>query len=222
MNETDQKSLSGLLDNIRTPAETAGSRSALMNSALILFSGIALGIFSKWLDELSLDSSIWWHRIVETLDLGNVFSEFSVWFLIAAAVAVFSRNPKRAAVNTFLFFAGMCAAYHLYTVVFGGFNPLSYMIIWYGITLLSPVLAVICWYAKGSGIVAAAICSLILTVMARSCFSTGWFYIYPNGFLNILFFLGTVLILHKDLKRTVITVIFGLILSILLSPLMPF
>ena len=97
------------LEKIRKSGASPMPASAV-HSALFLLLGIVLGIFSKWLDNLALDSAVWWHRPIERLGLGTVFSSFPVWLLIALAIAVFSRNPLKAAVNVFLFFAGMCAA----------------------------------------------------------------------------------------------------------------
>lgn len=174
-------------------------------SVLILLLGVVLGIFSKWLDTLSIDRSIWWHRILDTLDLRNVFSEFAVWFLIGLAVAVFSRSSLRAALNVFLFFAGMCVSYHWYTVMFCGFNPYRYMLIWYGITLLSPLIGWVCWFSKGTGTVSIVLSSCIMMAMMLVCFSFGLWYFDFQSLVNILLFAGVVGVLYSSAKVTSIS-----------------
>ena len=209
------------LRTLRTPKENAGTaRSVLAAGGCLLF-GVLLGVFAKWLDNLSLDSTVWWMRVIERLDLGNVFSSFAVWLLLALTIAVFSRTPVKAAVHTFLFFAGMCAAYHLYTVAFSGFAPTRYMMIWYALTALSPLLAVLCWYAKGKHAVSIALDALILAVMAAFCFSVGWLYFSLNGVLNALFFAAAAFVLYSSPKQTAIAVATGFLLSFPLSRVLP-
>ena len=103
------KTVKERLNQIRTP-NRCSIKSALISATLIFVVGVVLGIFSKWLDNLALDSTIWWHRLFETLDLGNFFSDFAIWLLIAMVIAVFSPSALRAALNVFVFFAGMCVA----------------------------------------------------------------------------------------------------------------
>ena len=136
------------LYKIRTPNRDIKLSPQITYSILILLFGIALGVFSKWLDNMGINDAIWWQRILGIIDLRNVFSEFAIWLLIALAISVCSGSPLRAGLNVFLFFVGMCISYHLYTIVCAGFNPQRYMMIWYGFTLLSPALAFICWYGK--------------------------------------------------------------------------
>ena len=52
--------------------------------------GICLGIFSKWLDNLSIDNSVWWQNIIDLLDLRNVFSLFGIWIFIAVTISIYS------------------------------------------------------------------------------------------------------------------------------------
>lgn len=209
------------LNQIRKPRQIRTTAAATM-IGLLFFLGAALGAFSKWLDNLSLDSAIWWHRLAERLDLGNFFSDLAVWLLFALLIAVFSPSAVQAALRVLAFFAGMCAAYHLYTVFFSGFNPMSYMLIWYTITLLSPLLAALCWYAKGSGPAALVLCIGIAAVFTLSCFSVGFFYISFRGILYVLVFLGAAAALYRNPKQLLLSLAPGVLLAFPLSLLWPF
>ena len=218
---TKKESIKEKLNIIRTPQRRSVKNAVL--SALCLFvAGIALGIFSKWLDNLALDSTIWWHRLLEATDLGNFFSDFAVWLLLALIIAVFSPSAMRAALNVFVFFAGMCAAYHVYTIFFSGFNPVSYMMIWYAITALSPLLAVLCWYAKGEGIVPLILDIGIIAVFSLFCFSLGWIYVSLRGVLYLFVFVGAIAVLYRNPKRLLICVPLGFLLAWIISPFLSF
>ncbi len=219
--QTKNKSVQAALHRIRRSKRTPPVRAAGFGALSLLF-GAALGFFAKWLDDLALDSTIKWHRLIERLDLGNFFSELAVWLLLALMIAVFSRSAFQAAVRVFLFFAGMCAAYHWYTVAFSGFNPKAYMLLWYGITLASPLLAAVCWYAKGKHAVSIVLDCLIFAVFVLSCFSVGWLYVTPRGGLYVFVFLGAAAVLYRSPKQTLISLPAGFVLAILLSPVWPF
>ena len=183
------------LYKVRTPNRDMKLSVKITYSILILLLGIILGVFSKWLDNMSINDTICWQHILGILDLRNVFSEFAIWLLIALAISVYSSTPLRACLNVFLFLAGMCISYHLYTIVFAGFNPQRYMMIWYGFTLLSPVLAFICWYGKGETKVSLIIAILILAVMMSVCFAIGFWYFDITRIINVIIFVGSVVIL---------------------------
>ena len=201
------------LYKIRTPNRDIKLSRQITYSILILLFGIALGVFSKWLDNMGINDAIWWQHILGIIDLRNVFSEFAIWLLIALAISVYSGSALRAGLNVFLFFAGMCISYHLYTIVFAGFNPQRYMMIWYGFTLLSPALAFICWYGKGETIVSLIIDILILEVMMSVCFAIGFLYFAVTRIINVVIFLGSAVILYSKPKQTVISLFGAFILS---------
>jgi len=217
----DKTSFKDILSRIREPRKLSAGRAAAGTAASAL-TGIILGVFSKWLDNLALDSGIWWHRTAERLGLGIFFSDMAIWLLAALIIAVSSASARRAALNVFVFFTGMCAAYHIWTIVFSGFDPGSYMMIWYGLTVVSPLLAVLCWYAKGKGIPAVVISCLIMAVFTLSCFSLGWIYLSPRGILYILTFIAAAAVLYRSPKQTAISLPAGLVLAFLLLPLYPF
>ena len=170
--------------------------------------------FSKWLDNMSIDDTIWWQHIFGILDLRNVFSLFGIWIFIATTISVFSKTPLRASLNVFLFFIGMTVSYHLYTIIFSGFNPKNYMMIWYGITIITPILAFICWYAKGDGKISIVISGIILAVMALSSFAIGMWYFDFRSIIDTILFVGTILVLYVNPKNSIYSLLISLVLTL--------
>ena len=201
------------LEKIRIPDNNLKLNKKIINTSLIFLLGIALGVFSKWLDNLSIDDKIWWQHILGILDLNNVFSLFGIWILIATTTSVFSKTPLRASLNVFLFFVGMIVSYHLYTICFSGFNSKNYMMIWYGITIITPLLAFICWYAKGEGKISIIISGIILAIMLISSFSIGMWYFYFKSMIDTILFIGTILVLYVSPKNSGYSLLIALILS---------
>lgn len=152
--------MSKILNKIRIPDKSIKTKNKILSTFLIFL----LEVFSKWLDNLSINDSIWWQHILGILDLRNIFSMLGIWIFIAITISVFSKTPLRASINVLMFFIGMTTSYHLYTIFFSGFNPTKYMMIWYGITLISPLLAYICWYSKGTSKISMLISSVIFCV----------------------------------------------------------
>lgn len=202
-----------ILNKIRITNKNMKMKNKIINTVLIFLLGIILGIFSKWLDNTPIDDTIWWQHILGILDLRNVFSSIEIWLFIAITISVFSNTPLRAGLNVLLFFIGMTISYHLYTIYFSGFNPVKYMMIWYGITLISPVLAYICWYSKGKAKISIVISTLILSVMFVSTFSIGMWYFDIKSIIDLMIFIGTVLVLYVKVNNTIISLIMSIILS---------
>lgn len=209
--------MKNFLDKIRTPDKTLKTSKKIINTILIFLLGIVLGIFSKWLDNLSINDSIWWQHIFGIVDLRNVFSYVGIWMFLAITISVFSRTPLRASLNVFIFFVGMTVSYHLYTIMFSGFNPKSYMMIWYGITAITPILAFICWYAKGNNKISIMISSGILAVMLIESFSIGLWYFYFKSVIDTLLFLGTITVLYTKPKNSIYSLLFAIVLTLIYS-----
>jgi len=202
-----------ILTKIREQDKTLVFSKKVINTFIVLVFGIVLGIFSKWLDNTPLNDSIMWKRfLLGYLDLGNVFSMIGIWLLIALCISIYSATPLRASINVFIFFLGMNISYHIYTIIFAGFNPMNYMMIWYFLTLFSPILAFICWYSKGAGIIPVIINTCIIAIMILCCFGIGMWYFDFTSIINTIIFIITLIILYNTPQKSIITLIGGLIL----------
>lgn len=56
------------LDQIRTPKKEILTSRKIINTLIIFILGAVLGIFSKWLDNLSINDDILWQRLLGILD----------------------------------------------------------------------------------------------------------------------------------------------------------
>ena len=150
------------LKDIRSYDKDIALRKKALYSAVILAFGILLGTVAKALDETAVNEL---PKLFQYLDISNFLGRFSFWIFIAVCISIYSNSALRAALNVFLFFVGMVSSYYIYSVLVAGFFPKSYAIIWFCITLLSPLPAFLCWYAKGNGWVAIALSGLIIGVL---------------------------------------------------------
>ena len=107
----------------------------------------------------------------------------------------------------------MVGCYYLCSRYVAGFNAEGYAGIWYGYLALPPVLALICWFAKGEGIPSIIISSCILAVMINLTFSYGAIYVHLNGILELLLLSGTLMVLKR--KQIASMVILGAALALL-------
>ena len=203
-----------ILTKIREQDKTLVFSKKVINTFIVLVFGIVLGIFSKWLDNTPLNDSIMWKRfLLGYLDLGNVFSMIGIWLLIALCISIYSATPLRASINVFIFFLGMNISYHIYTIIFAGFNPMNYMMIWYFLTLFSPILAFICWYSKGAGIIPVIINTCIIAIMILCCFGIGMWYFDFTSIINTIIFIITLIILYNTPQKSILTLIGGLVIA---------
>lgn len=206
-----------MLYGIRKPRAPKRPWTDPLASCGILLLGMALGVLAKRLDGRDMGSSF----LLSVLDPGNLLSGLPAFLLIALTVSVFSRSPFRAALNVFLFFIGMCVCYHLYSVLFAAFDPWRYMLIWYGLSLLSPLFAAVCWFAKSEKPAGIVLSSLIMGVMAAFCFALGFWYFDFRGIAETVIFLLAAAALYKKPKQCAISVIAGLALGYVFSAVLP-
>ncbi len=203
------------LNEIRKPKHLSNANKIVF-SLIILLVGIVLGIISKALDETASNLL---PEFIESLDLRNFFSRMGIWMFIGICISLYSKTPIRAAINSFLFFIGMVGSYYIYTITIAGFFPKSYMMIWIAMTLLSPFLGMVCWYAKGSYIVSIFISSIIFMMMSRQAFHFGFWYFDISYFLELILWVATILILFVNPKQIAKVVGLGALLFFLTSQL---
>ena len=156
------------LNDIRNVEKPISNNRKIINTIAVLFLGIALGTFSKFLDFRQAELPSVLMAIDGALDVHNFLGRFAIWVLIALCISIYSNSAIRASINVFAFFIGMVASYYLYSNYIAGFFPRSYAMIWFGFTAVSPVLSFVCWYARGKSKLALILSALILAVFGNN------------------------------------------------------
>ena len=90
----------GLFDHIRKSGKPLPLSKAIIHTAIITCFGLITGALIKLLD-------------IYTTNLGNIFSQVSVWIFICTLISVYSNSALRAAVNVFGFCMGMLLTYYI-------------------------------------------------------------------------------------------------------------
>lgn len=125
------------------------SRAALQAAVLFII-GILLGIITKLLD-------------IYTTNIGNVFSQMSVWIFLCTVIAIYSKTAFKAAANVFAFCIGMVAAYYMTALLTASVYSSMFVWGWSLFAVFTLALGFIAWHAKGKGFISwmIAICILL-------------------------------------------------------------
>ena len=206
-------------EKIRKPRKNVPLNRQVAITLGIILLGFVLGVLQKWMDGTG-SSAV--PTILQQLDIGNYFGRLAIWILLATIISVYSESPLRAAINTFFFFISMLAGYYLYCNYILGFLPKAYMMMWIVIAFVSFFMAYICWYAKGVGIIAIFISSMIMGVLLAQAFNlnfTQGFYMYH--FLEVITWLIGVILLRRKPKEYVSEIGLSVLIAFIYQLVMP-
>lgn len=101
--------------------------------------GLLLGIISRLFD-------------IYFQNLGNMFSQMSIWILLGVIISIYSSFKKQAMLNILPFCLGMLITYYFVAFITKGVYSTSYIIGWTIFALLSPIFAYFTWLSKEKGI----------------------------------------------------------------------
>ena len=211
------------LNDIRGTENPIPVKNKIINTTIILFLGIALGTFSKYLDFRQAELPGMIMAIDGALDIHNFLGRFAIWVLIALCISIYSNSAIRASINVFAFFIGMVASYYLYSNYIAGFFPRSYALIWFGFTVVSPLLAFVCWYARGKSKQALILSAMILAVLFNMCFVYGVGYFSAWSVLEVIVFIIGFIVLRRDtLRSSALMGTISIVLAFLFNVIIPF
>ncbi len=180
---------------------------------LFLILGIILGIGSKYLDTTAVNDL---PALLQQWDPTNFLGRPGVWIFLAVVISCFSRSPFRAAWYVPAFFLGMVGSYYLYSRFVAGFFPRQYATIWFGLTLISPLLAFLFWYARGKGPLALVLTAVVWAVMFNLTFVYGAFYLDLVSPLEAVLFAASLLILWKSGRSLLVTLLLAAAMALAL------
>ena len=81
------------------------------------------------------------------------------------------------------------------------------------ITLITPIIAFICWYSKGKGIISYFISCGILAVMLLCSFRIGMWYFDFRSLIDTFLFISTLSVLYTCPKKSFYSLLMALLLA---------
>lgn len=122
-----------------------------LTPVMMFILGAVLGVASKLLD-------------IHTSNLGNIFSQMSIWILLGTLIAIFSRTKGKAALNVFVFCIGMLITYYITAELTNSVYSMTFIYGWAAFSVCSPVFAWFTWMTKEKGVLGKIISFGILVV----------------------------------------------------------
>lgn len=114
-------------------------KNRLLNPISMFIIGLLLGILSRLLD-------------IYTQNLGNVFSQMSIWILFGVVISIYSNSKSKAMINIFLFCIGMLITYYAVAILTKGVYSTNFIIGWTVFSLFSPIFSYFTWMTKENGL----------------------------------------------------------------------
>lgn len=208
------------LNKIRSIENEIPITRKIINTILILCFGIVLGTFAKFLDTTASNTLPF---IFEYLDISNFLGRFAIWLLIALYIAIYSHSSIRASLNVLVFFIRMVSSYYLYSYFVAGFFPKNYAMIWLGFTAISPLLAFVCWYAKGKSKISFILSVIIIAILFNFTFIYGWIYFDVYSILEVIVFGCALIALKRNtFRETTYMILSAVVIAVILNMLVPF
>lgn len=124
---------------------------SIIDPILLFIFGAVLGVVSKLLD-------------IHTSNLGNIFSQMSIWILLGTLIAIFSKTKGKAALNVFVFCIGMLITYYITAELTNSVYGMTFIYGWAAFSVCSPVFAILTWMTKEKGVLGKIISFGILVV----------------------------------------------------------
>ena len=208
------------LNKIRSIENEIPITRKIINTILILCFGIVLGTFAKFLDTTASNTLPF---IFEYLDISNFLGRFAIWLLIALYIAIYSHSSIRASLNVLVFCFGMVSIYYLDSYFVAGFFPKNYAMIWLGFTAISPLLAFVCWYAKGKSKISFILSVIIIAILFNFTFIYGWIYFDVYSILEVIVFGCALIALKRNtFRETTYMILSAVVIAVILNMLVPF
>lgn len=124
---------------------------SIIDPILLFIFGAVLGVVSKLLD-------------IHTSNLGNIFSQMSIWILLGTLIAILSKTKGKAALNVFVFCIGMLITYYITAELTNSVYGMTFIYGWAAFSVCSPVFAILTWMTKEKGVLGKIISFGILVV----------------------------------------------------------